>query len=187
MLKWLFLEQPSYWSHLFYNVQVFLIGEQRTFSAGFQHSSCAYHVFSNWWLVHAHTRTRTHTHTHIYACMHAHTVLNTKDIYSSTFAHMTLKVKWLQSQNTPFKLALLLVLDYTRFMKLMWKQMAANLECKVIFCHSFHGLMVSYLAVSLIHNGNKLTNGILQKLRFWCKKLIKRVQFFCVMNVVLFR
>jgi hypothetical protein len=38
--------------------------------------------------------------------------------HSSTFAHSILqiieiKVKWLQSQNTPYKLALLLVLDYT--------------------------------------------------------------------------
>lgn len=60
------------------------------------------------------------------ACTHAHTVLNTKDMYATTFAHRILqitgiKIKWLQSQNTPFKLALLIVLDYTSFVKLVRK------------------------------------------------------------------
>lgn len=103
--KWFFWEQPAYWSHLCYKVQgVFFfvwIGEQHTFSAAFQHSSRAHRVLNNWWLLHAHMRT--------------HTVLNTKDVYSSTFAHRILqtieiKIKWLQSQNTHLNLHIFLFL-----------------------------------------------------------------------------
>jgi hypothetical protein len=59
------------------------------------------------------------------ACTHVQLVMNTQDIHS-TFANRILqiieiKIKWLQSQHTLFKLPLFLVLDYTCFMKLMCK------------------------------------------------------------------
>jgi len=69
VLKWFFWEQPSYWSHVCYNVQVFM-NWRAVLSAGFQLGSHAHHVFSNCWLEQAHTH------------MHACTVLNTKDVYS---------------------------------------------------------------------------------------------------------